>query len=48
MIDVDFNTGLPCKETPIEEAKNLSPFLFSDTYVVTFKVAGKVGLTIGQ
>ena len=47
-IDVDLNTGLPCTETPIEEEKNLSPSLFSVTYVVTFKVAGKVGLTIGQ
>ena len=45
-IDVDFNTGLPCTETPIEEEKNLSPSLFSDTYVVTCEVAGKEGMTI--
>ena len=44
--NVDFNTGLPCTETPIQEEKNLSPFLFSDTYVVTCEVAGKKGLTI--
>ena len=45
-IDVDFNTGLACTETPIEEEKNLTPSLFSDTYVVTCEVAGKKGLTI--